>query len=108
VVICGSADSVDEELWARQLGVWLYLPGVTEGDSLTSLCIEARRLHANASRALRPPDIHRDTAYPGNTADTTGDPNPAGAVADAFQIMKFKFTNAQYTDFLNLVAATDT
>jgi formylglycine-generating enzyme required for sulfatase activity len=45
---------------------------------------------------------------PGNTADTTGQPNPAGAVADAFQIMKFEFTNQQYTDFLNSVAATDT
>jgi len=45
---------------------------------------------------------------PGNTADTTGQPNPAGAVAEAFQIMKFEFTNQQYTDFLNSVAATDT
>ena len=45
---------------------------------------------------------------PGNTADTTGDPNPAGAVADSFQIMKFEFQNSQYADFLNSVAATDT
>jgi formylglycine-generating enzyme required for sulfatase activity len=45
---------------------------------------------------------------PGNTADTTGDPNPAGAVATSFQIMKYEFTNQQYTDFLNSVATTDT
>jgi formylglycine-generating enzyme required for sulfatase activity len=45
---------------------------------------------------------------PGNAADTTGDPNPAGAVADSFQIMKYEFTNQQYTAFLNSVAATDT
>jgi formylglycine-generating enzyme required for sulfatase activity len=45
---------------------------------------------------------------PGNAADTTGSPNPAGAVADSFQIMKFEFTNQQYTEFLNSVAATDT
>jgi formylglycine-generating enzyme required for sulfatase activity len=38
---------------------------------------------------------------PNNTADTTGSPNPAGAVADAFQIMKFEWTNSQYVDFLN-------
>ena len=44
---------------------------------------------------------------PGNAADTTGDPNPAGAVADSFQIMKYEFTNQQYKDFLNSVAATD-
>jgi formylglycine-generating enzyme required for sulfatase activity len=45
---------------------------------------------------------------PGNAADTTGLPNPAGAVADSFQIMKYEFTNQQYADFLNSVAATDT
>ena len=45
---------------------------------------------------------------PGNTADTTGQPNPAGAVATSFQIMKYEFTNQHYTDFLNSVAATDT
>ena len=45
---------------------------------------------------------------PGNTADTTGSPNPAGAVATSFQIMKYEWTNSQYTDFLNSVAATDT
>ena len=45
---------------------------------------------------------------PGNAADTTGNPNPAGAVADSFQIMKYEFTNEQYKDFLNSVAATDT
>jgi len=45
---------------------------------------------------------------PGNTADDTGAPNPAGAVADSFQIMKYEFTNRQYADFLNSVAATDT
>ena len=41
---------------------------------------------------------------PGNTADDT----TYGAVADAFQIMKYEWTNSQYTDFLNSVAATDT
>ena len=45
---------------------------------------------------------------PGNTADITGLPNPAGAVATSFQIMKYEFTNEQYKDFLNSVAATDT
>ena len=43
---------------------------------------------------------------PGNTADT--DPSGFGAVADTFQIMKYEFTNQQYTEFLNSVAATDT
>ena len=36
---------------------------------------------------------------PGNTADFT----TYGAVADAFQIMKFEWTNSQYVEFLNAV-----
>jgi len=43
---------------------------------------------------------------PGNTADT--DPAGLGAVATSFRIMKYEFTNQQYTDFLNSVAKTDT
>ena len=45
---------------------------------------------------------------PGNTADTTGNPNPAGDVADSFQIMKYEYTNQQYTDFLNSVDPSGT
>jgi hypothetical protein len=44
LVVCGSEDSVDEELWARQLGAWVYLPGVSNGDALMSLFAEARRV----------------------------------------------------------------
>jgi formylglycine-generating enzyme required for sulfatase activity len=43
---------------------------------------------------------------PGNAADT--DPPGFGAVATSFRIMKYEFTNQQYTAFLNSVAATDT
>ena len=42
----------------------------------------------------------------GNTADT--DPAGFGAVAASFRIMKYEFTNQQYTEFLTSVAATDT
>lgn len=44
LVVCGSEDSVEEELWARQLGAWVYLPGISSGDALVSLFVEARRL----------------------------------------------------------------
>ena len=43
---------------------------------------------------------------PGNTADTA--PSGYGAVATSFQIMKYEFTNQQYTDFLNSVDASGT
>lgn len=41
VAVCGHDGDAMEEIWARQLGVWLYLPGVTEGDDLSALCGEA-------------------------------------------------------------------
>jgi len=41
---------------------------------------------------------------PGNAADDTG----YGAVAHSHQIGKYPVTNAQYAEFLNAVAATDT
>lgn len=44
LVVCGSEESVEEELWARQLGAWVYLPGVSGGDALVSLLAEARRI----------------------------------------------------------------
>ena len=43
---------------------------------------------------------------PGNAADTA--PAGYGDVADAFQIMKYEFTNQQYADFLNTVDANGT
>ena len=44
LAVCGHEGDPMEEIWARQLGVWLYLPGVTDGDDMMSLCSEARRI----------------------------------------------------------------
>lgn len=50
---------------------------------------------------------------PGNTGDTVTDPGGGiigifGRVTTSYQIGKFEVTNAQYVDFLNAKAATDT
>lgn len=41
LIICGNEGNAMEEIWARQLGAWLYLPGVTEDSDLASLFEEA-------------------------------------------------------------------
>jgi hypothetical protein len=41
VCVCGREDDPQEEIWARQLGVWLYLPDVTNSGELALLCEEA-------------------------------------------------------------------
>ncbi|MEX0936252.1 MAG: hypothetical protein WDZ59_00215 [Pirellulales bacterium] len=42
LVICGHENQPHEEIWARQLGAWLYLPGLVETKEMTALAEEAR------------------------------------------------------------------
>jgi len=42
--ICGREGQPEEEIWARQLGVWLYLPGVTSASEIAWLCEQAREI----------------------------------------------------------------
>lgn len=44
IVVCGSGSRPDEEIWARQLGVWLYLPACGGPPDLGSVCGEARQI----------------------------------------------------------------
>lgn len=64
IVLCGNEGNVAEEIWARQLGVWLYLPGAVGDVELADVFEEAVRLderrhdagstrEANGSRAVR-------------------------------------------------------
>ena len=44
VAVCGNATDPQEEIWARQLGVWLYLPGVAleHAEELSAICEQAQ------------------------------------------------------------------
>jgi hypothetical protein len=42
VVACGDEGNARQEVWARHLGVWMYLPGAADGVELAALCGEAR------------------------------------------------------------------
>ncbi|MGD9719960.1 MAG: hypothetical protein AB7O59_01955 [Pirellulales bacterium] len=44
LIVCGNEGNFQEELWVRQLGAWLYLPGVTDASNLATLCGEARQI----------------------------------------------------------------
>jgi ActR/RegA family two-component response regulator len=41
LVVCGQEGNAVEEIWARQLGAWLYLPGVSQTSDVRALCEEA-------------------------------------------------------------------
>ena len=42
LLVCGNVDDTREEVWARHLGVWMYLPGAIDGSELVGLCVAAR------------------------------------------------------------------
>jgi DNA-binding NtrC family response regulator len=44
LIVCGNEGQAEEEIWARQAGAWLYLPGVREGSNFALLCGEARQI----------------------------------------------------------------
>lgn len=52
LAICGHESDPQEEIWARQLGVWLYLPGISTEhvDEISLLCEQAQQV-AGGSKA---------------------------------------------------------
>lgn len=46
LIVCGHEDDPEEEIWARQLGAWLYLPGLSLDDpnQLALVCDQAQHL----------------------------------------------------------------
>lgn len=50
LMVCGNDADTAEEVWARQLGAWLYLPGVSTGSDLETLCFEGRTIAQRLGR----------------------------------------------------------
>ena len=44
LAVCGKPDDMRGEVWSRQLGVWMYLPGVDGQSDIALLCGEARNI----------------------------------------------------------------
>jgi hypothetical protein len=44
LAVCGDPDDTTGEVWSRQLGVWMYLPGVDCESDIALLCSEARNI----------------------------------------------------------------
>jgi uncharacterized protein YgbK (DUF1537 family) len=58
LAVCGKPDDTTGEVWSRQLGIWMYLPGIDCQSDIALLCGEARnilkKLENNASHATSP------------------------------------------------------
>ena len=44
LAVCGRPDDTLGEVWSRQLGVWMYLPGIDNESDIALLCSEARNI----------------------------------------------------------------
>jgi DNA-binding NtrC family response regulator len=53
LIICGMDGNLLEEIWARQLGAWLYLAGVDFTCDMESLCREARQVADKLGRPAK-------------------------------------------------------
>ena len=53
IVLCGNAGNVAEEIWARQMGVWLYLPGAVDDVDLAEVFEEAVRIDEKRHNTAR-------------------------------------------------------
>ena len=51
LVVCGAANDQEEEQWARQLGIWAYLPDAADPGGLRTVFAEARKALAKQSTA---------------------------------------------------------
>jgi len=51
LVVCGGEASGSDEAWSRAQGAFVHIPGVSSGDSLVSLFIEARVVSERRSAA---------------------------------------------------------
>jgi DNA-binding response OmpR family regulator len=55
LAVCGDPDDTTGEVWSRQLGVWMYLPGVDGRSDIALLCAEARNvLQKLGGRTIQP------------------------------------------------------
>ena len=60
LLVCGSEGDAMEEIWARGLGVWLYLPGVSDAADLSGLCADALAItQRNAPQTFTLPAAER-------------------------------------------------
>jgi len=44
LAVCGKPEDTTGEVWSRQLGVWMYLPGIDSESDIALLCAEAREI----------------------------------------------------------------
>ena len=53
LAVYGGIGDSQEEIWARQMGVWLYLPGIADVEGIRTLCNDARGITDQLAKARK-------------------------------------------------------
>ena len=67
LAVCGREGDADLEIWARQLGAWLFLPGLPDVTNLVEICAEALQLARRISGVPSRPDVSRTQPFRAGT-----------------------------------------
>lgn len=67
LAVCGREGDAGLEIWARQLGAWLFLPGLPDATSLVEICTEAIHLARHISAPSSRPEPSRTQPFRANT-----------------------------------------
>ena len=63
LAVCGKPDDTLGEVWSRQLGVWMYLPGVDPRSDVALVCAEARQVLEKRNGRCAPAAHDRGARY---------------------------------------------
>jgi hypothetical protein len=68
LVVCGRPNDEVGEVWSRQLGVWMYLPGINDRSNIGLLYDQARRVVEKLENAV-PRPVHGINTVNGNAVN---------------------------------------
>jgi ActR/RegA family two-component response regulator len=63
LVVCGHESNVEEEIWVRQHGAWMYLPGAADAGHVGLLCGEARQIAERLAKSGERPAGQTQQSY---------------------------------------------
>jgi hypothetical protein len=72
VAVCGNPNDNLGEVWSRQLGVWMYLPGVDSESDLALVYSEARGIVEKLHGEKLPGDVRPGDKRPGDKSHVPG------------------------------------
>jgi hypothetical protein len=77
IAVCGRPEDLASEVWSRQLGVWMYLPGIDCESDISLLCAEARGILEKLAAGSANGNGHDGRPQPDRPPDAGGRPRPS-------------------------------